>query len=420
MASTLDILVQNSKLFVPKPPRVSYPIGFPVLDQILGCRYYYTYEDGTQRVETRLGIGAGTITMILGASQSGKTTAGIQAGLNIIEPFDEYTFMIHDDGENATDMERVQSVSGRSTSFLDERYRIVPSFEVNTYDHILKQVDDIIKMKKANKKNFMYNSGVKDIHGNDIICYKPTVLLLDSLMRFTSDGVEKNEVGDLYEGGREAVYRGKFLRNLLEKIEPYNIIIFIIHHWSVDMRQQQMGAIKSKQLPNLPSGVYVTGGDKLLLYCTNIILFRPDNDKKGVKTELINGYNGRPVDALLSKSRGGDTGSVAHLEFVQEIGFDPRLILMNYAKEKNLIKGVNPKSRFESMPDITFDTRKLIKEIGEKPEIIRALYTECRPHLDSLIPWMDVGSNDPIRGGQAKIVSRQMLRDMYAKMTDQP
>ena len=71
------------------------------------------------------------------------------------------------------------------------------------------------------------------------------------------------------------------------------------------------------------------------------------------------------------------------------------------------------------MPDVIFDTRKLIKEIGDKPDIIRALYTECRPHLDELVPWMDVNSNDPIRGGQAKIDSRQLLRDMYAEMAKQ-
>lgn len=418
MASALTLLEEQSKLFGAKPPKVSYPIGLPVLDQLLGCRYFYTYEDGTTRTETRLGVGAGTVNMFLGASQSGKTTAGVQSSLNIIEPFDQYAFVIHDDGEDATDMERVQSISGRSTSFLDERYRIVPSSRVNTYDGILDQLVTIAKMKEADKKNFMYNSKVKDIHGHDIITYKPTVVLMDSLMKFTSSGEEVDEISDLYSGGREAVARGKFLRNAIAYTEPYNIIIFIIHHWSVDMRQQQNG-IKSKQLPNLPSGVYVTGGDKLLLYCTNIIMLRPDNDKRGVKTELINGYNGRPVDALLCKSRGGDTGTVAHLEFVQEIGFDQRLILMNFAKEKGLIKGVNPKSRFDSMPDVIFDTRKLIKEIGDKPDIIRALYTECRPHLDELVPWMDVNSNDPIRGGQAKIDSRQLLRDMYAEMAKQ-
>lgn len=414
MSSALNELEENSKdIFETKKAKISYALGFPILDQLLGCKYNYTYPDGSTRTEVHLGVPAGTFTMFLGASQSGKTTASIQAAWNIVEPFDEYAYVIHDDAEDATTYERIQGVTGADANSLESKYKLIPAYKVNTYDQILEQIVEIAKKKKADKKNYSYNTGRKDFWGKDIIEYKPTVIIMDSLMKFTSDGEETEEISDSFSGGREAVARGKFMRNALEYMGEYNINVFIIHHWSVDMRQGYTN--REKQLPNLPTGKYVTGGDKVLLYCSSIILFSPQNSKDGVKTEDVNGYNGRPVDALLSKTRTSAGGTAAHLEFVQEAGFDPRLTLMNFAKEKKLIIGVNPKSKFACDPEVTFDTRKFIEEIGERPEIIRTLYKECLPLLNDMIPWMDVSSDDAIRGGKAKVDSRSMLRDMYSQ-----
>ena len=89
---------------------------------------------------------------------------------------------------------------------------------------------------------------------------------------------------------------------------------------------------------------------------------------------------------------------------------------MNFAKEKKLIIGVNPKSKFACDPEVTFDTRKFIEEISTRPEIIKTLYKECKPYLEKMIPWMDVTSDDAIRGGKAKIYARAMLRDIYSEL----
>lgn len=414
MSSALnDLESQASDIFTTKKSKISYPLGFPILDQLLGCRYVYTYPDGSTRTEVHLGVPAGTFTMFLGASQSGKTTATIQSAWNIVETFDEYAYVIHDDAEDATTYERIQGVTGANAAELEKKYKLIPAYKVNTYDQILEQIVEISKKKKADKKNYMYNTGKKDFWDKEIMEYKPTVIIMDSLMKFTSDGEETDEISDAFSGGREAVARGKFMRNALEYMSEYNINVFIVHHWSVDMRQGYTN--REKQLPNLPTGKYVTGGDKVLLYSTSIILFSPQNSKDGVKTEDINGYNGRPVDALLSKTRTSAGGTVAHLEFVQESGFDPRLTLMNFAKDKKLITGVNPKCKFSCDPEVTFDTRKFIEEISTRPEIIRTLYKECLPLLNDMIPWMDVSSDDAIHGGKAKTESRSMLRDMYSQ-----
>lgn len=404
---------KKSGIFDQKMPRVGYALGFPILDQLLGCKYTYLFEDGTTKTQTSLGVPSGTATMFLGQSQSGKTTGSIQSAWNIVEPFDEGAQVILDDGENATGDERVQGLLGIPRSVMKDKFKIVPSTKVSTYEQIFLQLKEIAAWKQANKKNLMYNSHVIDMDNREIVLYKPTVLIMDSLMKFTSSEAELTEISDGYAAGRETVARNKFLRNALPIMEQYNINLFVIHHWSTDMRDSMSGP-KTRQLPNLPHGVWVTGGDKLILYMSSIILFMPVNDSKGVKTEAVNGYNGRPIKAMISKARTSAGGYAAFLEFIQESGFDPRLTLMNLAKEKNLIVGLNPNSRFASNPEVKFDTRQFIKEMGARPELIKTLYQECKPVLDEMVPWMDMTSDDPIHGGKTKIESRNLLRELYS------
>lgn len=415
MASGLEELIamqKKSGLFDPKMARVGLPLGFPVLDQLLGCKYTYEFEDGTSLTQTSLGIPSGTFTMFLGQSQSCKTTGAIQAGWNIVEPFDEGAFMILDDGENATDETRVQGLLKIPYSLMKKKVRVVPPTKISTYEQIFEQIKGIAAWKEANKKELMWKTGYYDMEHREIIMYKPTVVIVDSLMKFTSDEDELNEISDGFAAGRETVGRNKFLRNSLGLMEKYNINVFIIHHWSTDMRGNDVP--KNRQLPNLPNGVWVTGGDKLILYMSSIILFMPLNDKKGVKTEDVNGYNGRPIKAMVSKTRTSAGGTAAILEFIQEAGFDAKLTLMNLAREKDLIVGLNPNSRFASNPDVKFDTRKFIQETATRPELIQTLYKECKPILNDMIPWMDMTSDDPIHGAKGAVEARNMLRELYS------
>ena len=101
------------------------------------------------------------------------------------------------------------------------------------------------------------------------------------------------------------------------------------------------------------------------------------------------------------------------LEFVQESGFDQTITLLRFAMNHGLIKGRNPSSYFESNPDVKFDTRYIVKELTEKPEILRALIEACREPLKELIPIVDTSNdNDFVRGSKRKLEVKQLMRDM--------
>ena len=175
----------------------------------------------------------------------------------------------------------------------------------------------------------------------------------------------------------------------------------------------------SKQFTFIETGKKLPGGDKLQAWSTSIIIFKPVNSKDQIKHEESEGYNGLPCKAMVVKSRSSIGGTIATQEFSQEYGYDPKLTLMNFAKERGLIAGRNPKCYFTCNPDVTFDTRIFLKEMEKNPEIMRTLAQECRPELDKLIPVFDLTEREddmnPISSGKVRREFRDILRDMYSQ-----
>ena len=83
------------------------------------------------------------------------------------------------------------------------------------------------------------------------------------------------------------------------------------------------------------------------------------------------------------------------------------------AKEKGVILGRNPSCYFACDPDVKFDTRCFISEIQRDPNIIRTLFTEMKPILESMIPVIDTtDDNNVINGAKQKQDSRQLMREL--------
>ena len=389
---------------------LSYPLGFPILDENLGAHYIYNLPDGTEYETIRVGVPASSITQFGGDSSTGKTTACIQAAINIAEPFGEYTDVIHIDEEHATNFERVVTTTGIDLGWVRNNYHIYQ--ETNNFDEILERVNKVCEKKEQNKDVFMYNTGVRDIYGKEFVYYKPTILILDSIMKIVSANEETDKISGGTSGGREVVARNKFLRNLLIKMGKYGINTFIINHTATDMDLGKPGG-GTKQFTFIETGKKLPGGDKLQAWSTSIIIFKPVNSKDKIKHADIEGYNGLPIGAMVVKSRSSIGGTIARQEFSQEYGFNPILTLTNFATDKDLFKGVNPNRYFESNPDVRFDTRKFVKEIETRPELVDALLDATRPELDKLIPIFDLRDSDstnPLTSSKGRAAIRDRLR----------
>lgn len=390
---------------------LSYPIGMPILDQQLGAIYRFREEDGSITEQKQIGLQAGTFTMIVGPSSSGKSTMAEQIGYNIVEPFGEDAIVIHVDAEKAAIKERVRTILGLSEQEFSERYKFT---DIDTWEKILRQIITISEKKQSDPNRYMYDTGLLDFKtGKMIRHYIPTVVIIDSLMAVTSEHEDVDDISGLTAGGREAIYRGKFYRNAVRYTTRYNINVIVVNHYDDEMPSIGMAQAKSKELPFIPTGKQIPGGKKSKYYTNAIILCQPIAAKDGIKTAKENGYNGLPVKTLVIKSRTSIGGTVALQEFVQEAGFDPNLTLMNLAKDCGVISGRNPSCYFTCNPEVKFDTRKFVEEMGENPEIIRTLYREMRPILDNMIPIIDTTSEDNVLNGEkSKKENRHMMREL--------
>lgn len=405
---------ENSKsgLFdSPESVMLSYPTGLPILDQQLGAIYRFKDINGNVKEIKQLGVQAGTFTMIVGPSSSGKTTAAEQIAWNIVEPFGEDAFVLHIDVERSSQLPRIRAVLGVSAEEFERRYKLKNN--IDTWEDILTQIVKIGEKKASDPGRYMYDTGDTDDNGNKIRHYIPTAIIIDSLMAVTSEGEASETISGLTSGSREAIYRGKFYRNALKYTVKYNINVIVVNHYDDEMPAIGMSAPKGKELTFLPTGKIIPGGKKVKYYTNAIILFQPINGKDGIKVKSVNGYNGVPVKTLVIKSRTSAGGVVALQEFIQEAGFDPRLTIMNMAKEMGVIAGRNPSCYFSCNPDVKFDTRCFISEIQRDPEIIRTLFKEMKPILDSMIPVIDtVDDNNVINGEKSKKESRDLMREL--------
>ena len=387
---------------------ISYPLGFPILDQLLGAVYIREDEDGNRYRDVHLGVPAGSFTIFCGQTSSGKTTAAIQAAGNIVEPFGERGAIIHRDGERSTNYDRVQVLLGWDSERIKNCYTI--ERENNTWENVLSEIVEIAKRKEEAGQSMMYNTKQRDLWGNEYVHYVPTVIIIDSLMKFMSANEATDMINGLTSGSRGAIYAGTFFRNALEYMGKYNINVFVINHID-DAMPDMRGMSKPKQMTFMPSGKYMAGGHKTKLLTSSMIYFKPKTTKDDITTEEENGWNGVPTEAYVIKSRTSKGGFSVILEFIQESGFDSRLTLMRFAKEHNLILGRNPSCYFAEMPDVKFDTRRFLDEITERPEIMRALFKGCRQPLMDLIPVVDVANNeDKVRSAKAKTEAKELMR----------
>lgn len=412
MSSFLERLrADNAKkgLFTSDELNVSYPLGFPVLDEMLGARYIRRMPNGEVKEDIHRGVPCGSFVIFAGQSSSGKTTAAIQAAANIVEPFGELGIIIHEDAEKSTTYDRVQSLTGWSNDKIKACYNIDRSH--SNLEDILVDINKMAERKELEGDAMKYNTGQLNIWGEEYRCYIPSCVIVDSLGKLTSKNEATDIINGLMSGGRNAIYNGIFFRNALDVMYKYNIIVFVIVHEDDDMPSPN-GIQKAKQMTFMRSGKRLAGGAKTRNFTSSIVSFFPKTTKEDISTEEEDGFNGVTTVAYVVKSRVSKGGFGVTMDFVQESGFDPRMTLLRFAQDNGLISGRNPKSYFTAVPDVKFDTRIMLKEMAQNPQITVALFNQCAPLLHDIIPVVDItDDSDIIRGGKGKLEIKQMLRD---------
>lgn len=215
---------------------VAYSTGFLPLDYMNGQRVQ-VYDDNDNIVEEYDSVGfVGSMITIVADSGLGKTTLASQLAVDIVSRFDD-SFVIHEDAEQASHINRIRNITYQSSHWLKNHYAI---YQDTHTENIVDRFMDHAKMKLNNRKVYEYDTGLKDMFGKPITRLKPTVVIIDSLAMlrsedssFSDDSKNMDDIDSVSNNmyaARVAKYNSEMFKQMLPYCRKANIIVFVINH----------------------------------------------------------------------------------------------------------------------------------------------------------------------------------------------
>lgn len=380
----LERLQKNDKKghFVKSQTSVSYRTGFTPLDYRNG-HMVEVRGDNDELIKryASTGLVGGSFVTIVGKSGTAKTAFAIQAGSNIIRPYDA-GLMIHYDLEQATDYTRIRRLSGFNQ--IDLRNKVVHKREELSIDDIYESIVEIAKMKRENRDDFSYDTGLLNEFGEPIISLQPTVALIDSIPTLAKSGEKDEMQGDTY-ANRVAKAISQFYKLLTPIIKAANIIVIAINHINAKIDINPF-AKSQPQLNYLKQDETLPGGNAPIYYAHNLFKF-VTNGKYIVDTTTATykaGFDGFRVRCELLKSRTNKAGQYCLLAYNQVNGFDPAYTMYEFLDDNKMLGGTrNNAKHVVGFPEITFDKFKFTKQFLERPELRRVVFEATLPVLEA-------------------------------------
>lgn len=369
-----------------------------------------TYETGIKALDNnnaiyeastntyRKGIDAGTLTLFIGQSGSGKTTAALNIAGNIARDIKD-AIVIHLDFERASKDARVQKMLNFTDEQMQNKYKRYDS-EISS-EKFYHLCNIIHKNKMANYDSIKVDTGKVDSAGKPIYDIPPTIIILDSIATMYSDGTNaEEELGGQMTTTAEAKINNQIIKRLVASsiLEQANIMIFAINHITtkIDINPMMKTPAALNYLkPNesLPGGSSFPFLANFLVKFTAKDKFDP-NAKSSSGTKY--GIKGFLSEVTIIKSRTSESGRTFKLAFSQVEGFLDDVSTMMFLEENNLLEGSNRGYFIPTYPDLKF-TAKTLHSIYSDPEngAFRAAFDEyASKYYKNIIPR---ASGDKIR-----------------------
>lgn len=348
---------------------VSYSTGFPSIDFANG---YIQEINGVKRFE--LGISDGSINMVISDSGLGKTTICTQMACNIVKQF-KTSCVFYEQAEVGTNIQRIKNLSGFSSDEEFMRRFIVRDAGI-TIESIYDRVKMIHDIKIENQDDYLYYTGLKDMKGDDVYKFEPTVVIIDSLKVVMS---KKNSDADMttnMTAAQNAKTNSEYYTKMIPLCREANIIMFLINHITTDINIGPF--MKKPEFPFLKPGEHIPGG-RAIAYMVNS-LFRLDTKSKLSSGEGLN-IDGMVISFDVVKSRTNKTGkSRCLLVFDYDKGYDPDLSLFVMLKEEKLLEGAGAYLKIPGS-DIKFAQKNFKSLLYSNPDFYNNFAMFCMKHL---------------------------------------
>ena len=198
------------------------------------------------------------------------------------------------------------------------------------------------------------------------------------------------------DNAKEAQAIARFLDNVINRINKYNITIIYTNHIQPKIEtnpyaQPPRGLMLSPQTETLPRGTR-----PLFLAHTAI---RANAIKSNMYAKEDVGFDGFMVNLQLAKSKTNYIGATINVAFNASKGFDPIYTMFEFAKQCGLIQGKNPNLYIEGMQDMKFSRKNFAQKMMDNPEFNKRVMSTLRPYLEALLGSKEVTEDDRAKYG---------------------
>lgn len=361
---------------------VMYSTGFLSIDYLNGTVVHVNGND-REFSYNACGIVDGSTNTVIGRSGSGKSTLLMQFAGNIVRPFIEKgmpTSLFIDDIEGSLPYARKEFLLGLTEeqiiNYCDIRNSGI------TAENLYKRIKTIADEKINNSKDYEYDTGVFDIHGNRIYKMVPTVYIVDSLpMLMPENLADEDDLAGSMAASSIAKTNTMIFKQISQICKKANIIFFTINHI---LEEIQMGFIpKAAQISGLKQGERLPGGRAAIYLANN--MFRVD-DTNTLKKEKDYGIDGSIISMTLVKSRTNATKKSVPLIFNKSEGrFDEILSLFHLLKTEGVFSGAGAYQYLDEAPDAKFSQRNFKEVLSKSPELQKVFAKKCYEILSTYL-----------------------------------
>ena len=361
---------------------VMYSTGFLAIDYLNGTVVHVKGNDRDFSYNS-CGIVDGSTNTIIGRSGSGKSTLLMQICGNIVRPFiekDMSTGLFIDDIEGSLPYARKEFLLGLTEEQISE-YTVIRNSGI-TAENLYKRIKAIADEKINNEKEYIYDTGYYDIHGNRVFKMIPTVYVVDSLPMLLPENLsDEEDLAGSMAASSIAKTNTMVFKQISQLCKKANIIFFTINHI---LEEIQMGFIpKAAQISGLKQGERLPGG-RAAIYLANNML-RVD-DTNTLKPDKDYGIDGSIISMTLVKSRTNATKKSIPLIFNKTEGrFDEILSLFHLLKTEGVFSGAGAYQYLDDAPDAKFSQRNFKDVLAKSPELQKAFAKACYKILSTYL-----------------------------------
>ena len=361
---------------------VMYSTGFLAIDYLNGTVVHVKGNDRDFSYNS-CGIVDGSTNTIIGRSGSGKSTLLMQICGNIVRPFiekDMSTGLFIDDIEGSLPYARKEFLLGLTEEQITE-YTVIRNSGI-TAENLYKRIKAIADEKINNEKEYTYDTGYYDIHGNRVFKMIPTVYVVDSLPMLLPENLsDEDDLAGSMAASSIAKTNTMVFKQISQLCKKANIIFFTINHI---LEEIQMGFIpKAAQISGLKQGERLPGG-RAAIYLANNML-RVD-DTNTLKPDKDYGIDGSIISMTLVKSRTNATKKSIPLIFNKTEGrFDEILSLFHLLKTEGVFSGAGAYQYLDDAPDAKFSQRNFKDVLAKSPELQKAFAKACYKILSTYL-----------------------------------